>query len=78
MGMSNDYTIAEEGATFIRIGTKLVGEKPIKPNAERQQRVTQNEENQNRNMQQQPIERTQNNQNHLKLYLKRKYQKLQY
>ena len=42
--------------------------------AERQQRVTQNEENQNRNMQQQPIERTQNNQNHLKLYLKRKYQ----
>lgn len=42
------------------------------------QRVTQNEENQNRNMQQQPIERTQNNQNHLKLYLKRKYQKLQY
>ncbi|UBH23191.1 YggS family pyridoxal phosphate-dependent enzyme [Macrococcus armenti] len=26
MGMSNDYTIAvEEGATFIRIGTKLVG-----------------------------------------------------
>ena len=27
MGMSNDYTIAvEEGATFIRIGTKLVGE----------------------------------------------------
>ena len=28
MGMSNDYTIAvEEGATFIRIGTKLVGER---------------------------------------------------
>lgn len=27
MGMSNDYTIAvEEGASFIRIGTKLVGE----------------------------------------------------
>ncbi|WP_049390978.1 YggS family pyridoxal phosphate-dependent enzyme [Staphylococcus capitis] len=28
MGMSNDYQIAvEEGATFVRIGTKLVGEK---------------------------------------------------
>ena len=27
MGMSNDYQIAvEEGATFVRIGTKLVGE----------------------------------------------------
>ena len=27
MGMSNDYIIAiEEGATFIRIGTALVGE----------------------------------------------------
>ena len=27
MGMSNDYLIAvEEGATFVRIGTKLVGE----------------------------------------------------
>ncbi|RNB39463.1 YggS family pyridoxal phosphate enzyme, partial [Staphylococcus aureus] len=27
MGMSNDYQIAvEEGASFIRIGTKLVGE----------------------------------------------------
>ena len=27
MGMSNDYPIAiEEGATFVRIGTKLVGE----------------------------------------------------
>ncbi len=27
MGMSNDYAIAvEEGASFIRIGTKLVGE----------------------------------------------------
>ncbi|MGW8904258.1 hypothetical protein ACWGNW_13205, partial [Heyndrickxia sporothermodurans] len=26
MGMSNDYTIAiEEGATFVRIGTSLVG-----------------------------------------------------
>ncbi|MDU7160088.1 MAG: YggS family pyridoxal phosphate enzyme, partial [Staphylococcus epidermidis] len=27
MGMSNDYQMAvEEGATFVRIGTKLVGE----------------------------------------------------
>ena len=27
MGMSNDYTIAiEEGATYIRIGTSLVGD----------------------------------------------------
>ncbi|MDS3866820.1 cell division protein SepF [Staphylococcus hominis] len=41
-------------------------EEEVESPAERQQRVTQNEENQNRNMQQQPIERTQNNQNHLK------------
>ena len=28
MGMSNDYTIAiEEGATYIRLGTILVGKK---------------------------------------------------
>ena len=52
-------------------------EEEVESPAERQQRVTQNEENQNRNMQQQPIERTQNIKN-LKLYLKRKYQKLQY
>ena len=38
-------------------------EEEVESPAERQQRVTQNEENQNRNMQQQPIERTQNNQN---------------
>ena len=43
--------------------------------AERQQRVTQNEENQNRNMQQQPIERTQNNQNHLKTVPQKKVSK---
>lgn len=41
-------------------------EEEVESPAERQQRVTQNEENQKRNMQQQPIERTQNNQNHLK------------
>lgn len=41
-------------------------EEEVESPAERQQRVTQNEENQNRNMQQQPIERTQSNQNHLK------------
>lgn len=41
-------------------------EEEVESSAERQQRVTQNEENQNRNMQQQPIERTQSNQNHLK------------
>ncbi|MDO0982442.1 cell division protein SepF [Staphylococcus hominis] len=41
-------------------------EEEVESPTERQQRVTQNEENQNRNMQQQPIERTQNNQNHLK------------
>ena len=51
-------------------------EEEVESPAERQQRVTQNEENQNRNMQQQPIERTQSNQNHLKLYLKRKYQEI--
>ena len=51
-------------------------EEEVESPTERQQRVTQNEENQNRNMQQQPIERTQNNQNHLKLYLKRKYQEI--
>ena len=53
-------------------------EEEVESPAERQQRVTQNEENQNRNMQQQPIERTQNNQNHLKTVPQRKYQKLQY
>lgn len=41
-------------------------EEEVESPTERQQRVTQNEENQNRNMQQQPIERTQSNQNHLK------------
>ena len=30
MGMSNDYVIAvEEGATFIRLGTSLVGEEEV-------------------------------------------------
>ena len=41
-------------------------EEEVESPAERQQRVTQNEENQNHNVQQQPIERKQNNQNHLK------------
>ena len=50
-------------------------EEEVESPAERQQRVTQNEENQNRNMQQQPIERTQNNQNHLKT-VPQKYQKI--
>ena len=47
-------------------------EEEVESPAERQQRVTQNEENQNRNMQQQPIERTQNNQNHLKTVTQKK------
>ncbi|MEB5791907.1 cell division protein SepF [Staphylococcus hominis] len=47
-------------------------EEEVESPAERQQRVTQNEENQNRNMQQQPIERTQNNQNHLKTVSQKK------
>ena len=50
--------------------------KKSKAPAERQQRVTQNEENQNRNMQQQPIERTQNNQNHLKTVPQKKVSKI--
>lgn len=50
-------------------------EKEVESPAERQQRVTQNEENQNRNMQQQPIERTQNNQNHLKTVPQKKVSK---
>ncbi|KAF1678640.1 cell division protein SepF [Staphylococcus hominis] len=50
-------------------------EEEIESPAERQQRVTQNEENQNRNMQQQPIERTQNNQNHLKTVPQKKVSK---
>ena len=41
-------------------------EEEVESPAERQQRVTQNEESQNRNVQQQPTERTKNNQNHLK------------
>ncbi|WP_145447563.1 cell division protein SepF [Staphylococcus hominis] len=50
-------------------------EEEVESPAERQQRVTQNEENQNRNMQQQPIERTQNNQNHLKSVPQKKVSK---
>ncbi|MEJ7535335.1 cell division protein SepF [Staphylococcus hominis] len=50
-------------------------EEEVESSAERQQRVTQNEENQNRNMQQQPIERTQNNQNHLKTVPQKKVSK---
>lgn len=50
-------------------------EEEVENPAERQQRVTQNEENQNRNMQQQPIERTQNNQNHLKTVPQKKVSK---
>lgn len=50
-------------------------EEGVESPAERQQRVTQNEENQNRNMQQQPIERTQNNQNHLKTVPQKKVSK---
>ena len=50
-------------------------EEEVESPAERQQRVTQNEENQNRNMQQQPIERTQNNQNHLKTVTQKKVSK---
>ncbi|MGX0615850.1 cell division inhibitor SepF [Staphylococcus hominis] len=50
-------------------------EEEVESPAERQQRVTQNEENQNRNMQQQPIERTQNNQNHLKTVPQKKVSK---
>lgn len=50
-------------------------EEKVESPAERQQRVTQNEENQNRNMQQQPIERTQNNQNHLKTVPQKKVSK---
>ncbi|EEK12322.1 cell division protein SepF [Staphylococcus hominis] len=50
-------------------------EEEVESPAERQQRVTQNEENQNRNMQQQPIERTQNNQNHLKIVPQKKVSK---
>lgn len=50
-------------------------EEEVESPAERQQRVTQNEENQNRNMQQQPIERTQNNQNHLKTVPQKKISK---
>ena len=31
MGMSNDYKIAiEEGATYLRIGTRIFGERPYK------------------------------------------------
>lgn len=51
-------------------------EEEVESPAERQQRVTQNEENQNRNMQQQPIERTQNNQNHLKTVPQKKVSKI--
>lgn len=50
-------------------------EEEVESPAERQQRVTQNEENQNRNMQQQPIERTQNNQNYLKTVPQKKVSK---
>ncbi|MCI2900979.1 cell division protein SepF [Staphylococcus hominis] len=50
-------------------------EEEVESPTERQQRVTQNEENQNRNMQQQPIERTQNNQNHLKTVPQKKVSK---
>lgn len=50
-------------------------EEEVESPAERQQRVTQNEENQNRNMQQQPNERTQNNQNHLKTVPQKKVSK---
>lgn len=50
-------------------------EEEVESPAERQQRVIQNEENQNRNMQQQPIERTQNNQNHLKTVPQKKVSK---
>ncbi|BFL78833.1 cell division protein SepF [Staphylococcus hominis subsp. novobiosepticus] len=50
-------------------------EEEVESPAERQQRVTQNEENQNRIMQQQPIERTQNNQNHLKTVPQKKVSK---
>lgn len=50
-------------------------EEEVESPAERQQHVTQNEENQNRNMQQQPIERTQNNQNHLKTVPQKKVSK---
>lgn len=50
-------------------------EEEVESPAERQQRVTQNEENQNRNMQQQPIERTQNNQTHLKTVPQKKVSK---
>lgn len=50
-------------------------EEEVESPAERQQRVTQNEKNQNRNMQQQPIERTQNNQNHLKTVPQKKVSK---
>lgn len=50
-------------------------EEEVESPAKRQQRVTQNEENQNRNMQQQPIERTQNNQNHLKTVPQKKVSK---
>ena len=50
-------------------------EEEVESPAERQQRVTQNEENQNRNMQQQPIERTQHNQNHLKTVPQQKVSK---
>lgn len=50
-------------------------EEEVESPAERQQRVTQNEENQNRNMQQQPIERTQSNQNHLKTVPQKKVSK---
>lgn len=50
-------------------------EEEVESPAERQQRVTQSEENQNRNMQQQPIERTQNNQNHLKTVPQKKVSK---
>lgn len=50
-------------------------EEEVESPAERQQRVTQNEENQNRNMQQQHIERTQNNQNHLKTVPQKKVSK---
>lgn len=50
-------------------------EEEVESPAKRQQRVTQNEKNQNRNMQQQPIERTQNNQNHLKTVPQKKVSK---
>ena len=50
-------------------------EEEVESPAERQQRVTQNEENQNHNVQQQPIERKQNNQNHLKTVPQKKVSK---